>query len=90
MLAYKYRIYSTEADKILLEKHFGCYRFLYNHFLTYRKNEYDNILRRGLDALGIPLSQIKEIKLSNVKSKSFELGISLLDSKQLAFRVSGR
>ena len=60
-------------------------------FVTHRDlNAAINILRRGLDALGIPLSQIKEIKLSNVKSKSFELGISLLDSKQLAFRVSGR
>ena len=60
-------------------------------FVTHRDlNAAINILRRGLKALGIPLSQIKEIKLSNVKSKSFELGISLLDSKQLAFRVSGR
>ena len=60
-------------------------------FLMHRDlNAAINILRRGLNALGIPLSQIKEIKLSNVKSKSFELGISLLDSKQLAFRVSGR
>ena len=60
-------------------------------FVTHRDlNAAINILRRGLKALGIPLSQIKEIKLSNVKSKSFELGISLLDSKQLAFRVSRR
>lgn len=60
-------------------------------FLTHRDlNAAINILRRGLKALGIPIEQIKEIKLSAVKSKSFELGISLLDSKQLAFRVSGR
>ena len=34
LLAYKYRIYPTKADKILLAKHFGCCRFLYNYFLA--------------------------------------------------------
>lgn len=58
-------------------------------FLMHRDlNAAINILRRGLDALNIPLNQIKEIKLSDIKSKSFELGISLLDSKQLAFQIS--
>ena len=32
LLAYKYRIYPTKADRILLAKHFGCCRFLYNTF----------------------------------------------------------
>ena len=41
LLAYKYRIYPTKTDKILLAKHFGSCRFLYNYFLTYRKNEYE-------------------------------------------------
>ncbi|TWO18010.1 IS200/IS605 family element transposase accessory protein TnpB [Campylobacter hyointestinalis] len=58
-------------------------------FVTHRDlNAAINILRRGLKALNISIEQIKDIKLSNVKSKSFELGISLLDSKQKAFRVS--
>ena len=41
LLAYKYRIYPTKTDQILLAKHFGCCRFLYNHFLAYRKSEYE-------------------------------------------------
>ena len=40
ILAYKYRIYPTKTDKILLDKHFGCCRFLYNYFLAYRQSEY--------------------------------------------------
>ena len=40
LLAYKYRIYPTKADRILLAKHFGSCRFLYNHFLFYRQSEY--------------------------------------------------
>ena len=31
---YKYRIYSTEDQKVQIEKTFGCSRFIYNHFLA--------------------------------------------------------
>lgn len=41
LLSYKYRIYPTKEDRILLAKHFGCCRFLYNHFLTYRQSQYE-------------------------------------------------
>ncbi len=35
--AYKYRIYPTQAQITLIEKHFGSCRFLYNYFLDYSK-----------------------------------------------------
>ena len=35
--AYKFRMYPTEEQKVLLEKHFGCARFIYNWGLD-RKN----------------------------------------------------
>ena len=38
--AYKYRIYPTVDQKVLLEKHFGSARFLYNRFLDYRQKQY--------------------------------------------------
>ena len=38
--AYKYRIYPTTDQKVLLEKHFGSVRFLYNRFLDYRQKQY--------------------------------------------------
>ena len=31
--AYKYRIYPTEEQKVLIEKTFGCSRLVYNHLL---------------------------------------------------------
>ncbi len=34
--SYKYRIYPNFNQKILLEKHFGCVRFVYNQFLNER------------------------------------------------------
>ncbi|MGL5903565.1 MAG: helix-turn-helix domain-containing protein, partial [Cetobacterium sp.] len=33
-LAYKYRIYPNEEVRILIEKTFGCTRFVYNKILA--------------------------------------------------------
>lgn len=39
--AYKFRLEPSEEQKVLLAKHFGCVRFVYNHFLSERKKQYD-------------------------------------------------
>ena len=39
--AYKFRLEPNEEQKSLLAKHFGCTRFVYNHFLSERKAQYD-------------------------------------------------
>ena len=36
--AYKFRLYPTDNQKVLIHKTFGCVRFVYNHFLDYQKN----------------------------------------------------
>jgi putative transposase len=38
--SYKYRIEPSEEHKILLNKHFGSARYVYNHFLNERKTQY--------------------------------------------------
>ncbi len=38
---YKYRIYPSEEQKGLIQKTFGCVRFVYNQTLNYRKELYD-------------------------------------------------
>jgi putative transposase len=38
--AYKYRFYPTPEQKLLLEKTFGCVRFVYNHILDFRSRAY--------------------------------------------------
>jgi putative transposase len=38
--SYKYRIEPNAQQKILLNKHFGSVRWIYNHFLNERKNQY--------------------------------------------------
>ena len=38
--AYKFRLYPDEEQQILLEKHFGSCRFVWNHFLDLRNRQY--------------------------------------------------
>jgi len=40
MKAYKYRIYPTKAQRLKLDRFFGCARFVWNFFLTMREQEY--------------------------------------------------
>lgn len=40
--AFKYRIYPNKKQKELIQKTFGCARFVYNYFLDLRINEYQN------------------------------------------------
>ena len=39
--AYKLRIYPTDLQRELIEKTFGCTRYVYNNFLAERKNKYE-------------------------------------------------
>ena len=39
--AYKLRIYPTDFQRELIEKTFGCTRYIYNNFLAERKNKYE-------------------------------------------------
>ena len=39
--AYKFRIYPNKTQECLLQKTFGCVRFIYNHFLDRRIKAYE-------------------------------------------------
>ena len=39
--SYKFRIYPTAEQQALIQKTFGCSRFVYNHFLAQRISEYN-------------------------------------------------
>ncbi len=39
--AYKFRMYPSDEQKILLAKFFGCTRFVYNHFLERKIKQYE-------------------------------------------------
>ena len=38
--AYKYRLYPTKEQEVLLSKHFGCVRFIYNWGLDLKTKYY--------------------------------------------------
>lgn len=40
--AYKFRIYPSRKQEVLIHKTFGCSRFVYNYFLDLRKTTYSN------------------------------------------------
>ena len=40
-IAYRFRIYPTREQEVLLAKTFGCYRFLYNQMLGDKIREYE-------------------------------------------------
>lgn len=42
LLAYKYRIYPTEEQQVLLSKTFGCKRVIFNHYLSEQQTRYQN------------------------------------------------
>ena len=89
LLAYKYRIYPTKEDKVLLAKHFGCCRFLYNHFLTYRKEEYQKGNKVSYYITQKELTKMKTLKkyswLNEVASQSLQMAIQQLDDAYKKF-----
>ena len=89
LLAYKYRIYPTKADKILLAKHFGCCRFLYNYFLTYRKSEYEQGNKVSYYITQKELTKMKAREeyswLNEVASQSLQMAIQQLDDAYKKF-----
>lgn len=38
--AYKFRLYPNATQRVLLEKHFGAVRFIYNYFLEQKIKAY--------------------------------------------------
>ena len=76
-LAYKYRIYPTKQQRILIHKTFGCTRFVYNHFLALQ-NSYDkfltyNQLAKDLTSLKRNLTWLTEVDSTALQSKLRDL-----------------
>lgn len=86
--SYKIRLYPNKEQKILLEKHFGCTRFVYNHFLNVRNVEYKtNKVNMSYYDTANELSVLKTNHeftfLNEVNSQSLQWSLRFLD---IAFR----
>jgi len=88
LLAYKYRLYPNKGQKVLLEKHFGSCRFIYNYFLqkkiTYYKETKKTI---GWVDLANDLVELKKKHewLDEIGSQSLQATIRNLDNAYTNF-----
>ncbi|MGC8562831.1 MAG: RNA-guided endonuclease InsQ/TnpB family protein, partial [Thermoplasmata archaeon] len=82
----KVRLYPNEEQKVLLEKHFGSCRFVWNHFLETRNKyyaEHKNDKKKGLtafDTMKMLTALKKEITwLNEINSQSLQHSLVELD-----------
>ena len=87
---YKFRIYPTAEQEVLLAKHFGCTRFVYNHFLNERKEQYQ--IDKKSDNYYAQAKSLTEIKkkeetewLKEVNSQTLQFALRSLDTAFLNF-----
>jgi len=83
--AYKYRIYPNKEQQELLEKHFGCVRFVYNWGLSEKIEAYQKDKKR-LSCFDL-INKITELKkkkefewLNEVNSQSLQMSLRNLDN----------
>ena len=80
---YKYRLQPTKEQEVLLAKHFGCCRFVYNHFLAKRIDAYKNdktSLKRKDNEKELPILKTKLDWLKEVGSQSLQYSVECLQN----------
>jgi len=80
----------TEEQKVLLGKHFGCIRFVYNHFLTERRREYEESKHAltyvdNANAMAQLKKQEEYIWLKEVNSQALQCSLRNLDLAYVNF-----
>ena len=88
--SYKFRIYPTKTQQELLSHHFGCVRFVYNHFLDLRNKNYKELNQKTtyFDCATKLTNMKKEDEFSwlkNVNSQSLQQSIRHLDVAFVSF-----
>ena len=74
--AYKFRLYPSEHQKVLISKIFGSYRFIYNHFLSKcNENKYIKAydMCKMLKELEIEYVWLKEVDSCALRCAIFNL-----------------
>lgn len=80
---YKYRLRPTPEQEVLLAKHFGCCRFVYNHFLAKRINAYKTdktSLKRKDNEKELPTLKSELDWLKEVGSQSLQYSVECLQN----------
>ncbi len=87
---YKFELLPNKEQKTLLDKHFGCVRYIYNHFLNERKEQYqkdkksDNYYGQAKS-----LTELKKKEdtswLKEVNSQTLQFALRSLDTAYVNF-----
>ena len=80
---YKFRLKPTEDQKILLAKHFGCCRYVYNYFLDKRIKKYKKTKKGSTyckDSEQLPALKKKLPWLKEVSAQSVQHAVRNLDT----------
>lgn len=84
MKAHKYRIYPNAQQKMLLEKHFGCARHVYNWALSEKEKHYKetgkSLSKRAIQDLMVASKKADKPWLSEVNSQSLLASLANLDT----------
>ena len=88
--AYKFRLEPNDEQKVLLAKHFGCTRFVYNHFLSERKKQYDETHKSdNYYAQAKKLTELKKdedyIWLNEINSQTLQHALRHLETAYINF-----
>lgn len=87
---YKFRISPNEEQEILLSKHFGCSRFVYNYFLNERKEQYQKDKKSdNYYSQAKTLTDLKKQEeynwLKEVNSQTIQFALRCLDTAYVNF-----
>src|SRR3989442_1788071 len=81
--AFHYRLFPTESQEVLLNKHFGCVRFVYNWALETKQKAYVE-QKKSLSSFDI-VTKLPDLKKENewlgeVNSQALQMSIRNLDN----------
>jgi len=88
--SYKFRLSPTEEQSVLLSKHFGCVRFIYNHFLKEKQDHYLlNKKTKNFNNCCVSLTDLKSKSehewLNEVNSQTLQASLKNLENAYQRF-----
>jgi putative transposase len=88
LYSYRYRLAPTPEQEVLLAKHFGCVRFIYNEFLAERMCEYKTnkkTLRKKDNEAQLSVLKLSYAWLKEVGSQSLQYAVECLQDAYSGF-----
>ena len=85
---YKFRLEPTQNQQVLLNKHFGSVRYVYNYFLNQRKTEYlgnKKSITYNQQAGHLTKLKVEKDWLKEINSQTLQYSLKCLDTAYQGF-----